>query len=351
MFSFSHQPPALAGRFRTVGISIALTTLTLLMPIDATADSERDVYTNCLVEKLKLASDLETVSSIRESCEGFLVKSAPVAESNTSVNPGLIGRRVLLEKDTSRNRFALTQHNSSYMLPLTHNGKVNNAPFREEEEGQSLDNTEVKFQFSFKAQLFDAILNDRGRVFMGYTNQSYWQLYDEANSRPFRETNHEPELFLDLDQDLNVGEFHIPLIRLGLVHQSNGRSDPLSRTWNRIYGQVYVEKGNYALTLKPWLQLGGDNSDADNPDIDKYMGNFELGVFRQGETSATSILLRNNLRSDNRGAFQFAWSKPLPYNKKLRFLFQYFYGYGESLVDYDALSNRVGIGLQLSDFL
>jgi phospholipase A1 len=316
------------------------------------ARANADSYTDCLLQAIEQAAETDTVKVIRQLCADPAVAGSGMPSGPSGRNIGLIENRLRLEQEASNNRFAIIQHKSSYILPFTYNSRVNNAPFEEVNGSSDLDNYEVKFQFSLKAQLFDSILHQRGRVFFGYTNQSYWQIYDSSNSGPFRETNHEPELFADLDQDLALGSWHIPLIRLGWVHQSNGRSSALSRSWNRIYGQVFLEKENWAVSFRPWLQVRkGGSAAVDNPDIDDFMGNFELGIFRQGHNSATSMLLRNNLRSENYGAVELNWSRQLPYSDKLRFYFQYFYGYGESLIDYNALTNRVSMGLLLSDFL
>jgi phospholipase A1 len=315
---------------------------------DADPHTEEDLRV-CLMQELEQAEDSDTVGAIRERCK-IEVTAKKLAQSSVPVLR-LIERRVLLEKEASKNRFAIIQHRPSYILPVSYNSRINRDPFASLGDDFTLDHVEAKFQFSIKAQLMDGILEDRGRIYFGYTNQSYWQLFNQENSGPFRETNHEPELFLDMDHDFTLAGWHVPLVRMGWVHQSNGRAEPLSRSWNRIYGQIFFEKGKWAISFKPWIRVNGDSAETDNPDIDDYMGNFELGIYRQSEHSAASLRLRNNLRSENRGSVEFNWSRSLPYNDKIRLLFQYFYGYGESLIDYNAITERVGLGLQLSDFL
>ena len=329
------------------GLVLVTVSIGILLHQPARADN----YSDCLVRAIKNAAGTDTVEMIRSQCETFAEKEEPDATAVPGPKPGLIERRLRLEQEASKNRFAITQHKSSYILPVTYNSNVNNEPFNEIDEGRELDRYEFKFQFSIKAQLFDSIMQYPGRVFFGYTNQSYWQIYDQDNSGPFRETNHEPEIFIDIDRNSQLSGWNIPLLRFGWLHQSNGRSSSLSRSWNRLYGQIFLEKNNWALSFKPWIRVSGDSSEEDNPDIDEYMGNFELGLFRQGASSAASIRFRNNLRSENRGAIEFNWSKPLPFNDKLRLYLQYFHGYGESLIDYNSNTNRIGLGLQLSDFL
>ncbi|MGI9319092.1 MAG: phospholipase A [bacterium] len=340
------KPAYLQSRFVRAGI----TTLVVLL-LSSSRVTFADIYSDCLVEAIQKAPDNDTVQMIRSQCESTMEVTEQEESAAPAPKPGLIERRLRLEQEASSNRFAIVQHRSSYILPVTYNSKVNNTPFEEIEEGSDLDNYEFKFQFSIKAQLFDSIMRQRGRIYLGYTNQSYWQIYDEDNSGPFRETNHEPELFADIDRNSNFAGWHIPLIRFGWLHQSNGRSTSLSRSWNRLYGQVFLEKNNWALSFKPWIRVNGDSAEKDNPDIDDFMGNFELGIFRQGESSAASMKIRNNLQSENYGSIELNWSKPIPFNKNLRLYLQYFYGYGESLIDYNVITNRVGLGLQLSDFL
>lgn len=116
------------------------------------------------------------------------------------------------------------------------------------------------------------------------------------------------------------------------------------------------ERGDWVLSVRPWYRIpetektDPTSSDGDdNPDIYKYMGYGEIRLTYSRNKQVLSVLSRNNLTSDGRGAFELDYSFPL--YGKLKGYAQYFYGYGETLIDYDARSNRVGIGVAISDWL
>ncbi len=73
-------------------------------------------------------------------------------------------------------------------------------------------------------------------MWFGYSQQSYWQLFTPQISRPFRFTDHEPEIMYvyPTTAQLPFG-WRWRYSGVGLVHQSNGQSNPLSRSWNRVY--------------------------------------------------------------------------------------------------------------------
>ncbi|MHB8453600.1 MAG: phospholipase A [Acidiferrobacterales bacterium] len=261
-----------------------------------------------------------------------------------------VQKRHLLEEQTESNKFVIIPFKPNYILPLTYNS-------HQSQTNQQLQNTEVKFQLSFKIPLSDHLFNTRARFAFGYTQLSFWQAYNSKLSSPFRETDYEPELMLGIPTNTRLPWFTNRLVTFGLEHQSNGQGMPDSRSWNRAYVNFILEHGSFYLSFRPWyrfperaktsaLDPGGD----DNPDIENYLGHGELtGIYLWGNSSLT-VMLRNNLKShDNRGAIEVDWSIPL--KGKLRGYVQYFNGYGESLSDYNRYSSRIGIGILLTNWL
>ncbi|HCK63586.1 MAG TPA: phospholipase, partial [Acinetobacter radioresistens] len=112
---------------------------------------------------------------------------------------------------------------------------------------QDLKSIEAKFQISFKTKAAENIFGDNGDLWLGYTQSSRWQVYNEDESRPFRETNYEPEVSLMFRTNYNLLGLNGRLLGLTFNHQSNGRADPLSRSWNRIIMNVGLEHENFAL--------------------------------------------------------------------------------------------------------
>ncbi|MBB1317539.1 phospholipase A [Shewanella sp. SR43-4] len=270
----------------------------------------------------------------------------------------LVDERVKGELATSEKPFVITPHKANYLLPVTYQTRTNSLPFeiKYPDEDFSIDNLEAKFQISFKFPIMYNVFGDNGHLFFAYTNQSYWQVYNEEASSPFRETNHEPEVFMLFNNDWKIAGFTNSFLGVGAVHQSNGQTNQLSRSWNRIYGSAIFDRGPFALGLRVWWRIPEDAKEDinsakgdDNPDIGRYMGNFELtGVYGLDEHRFT-MLLRNNLRDNNRGAVELTWSYPII--GTLRVYTQYFNGYGESLIDYNHHNQRIGIGIALNDLL
>jgi phospholipase A1 len=288
------------------------------------------------------------------------------AAANPTEAPGedpdsgsLVKERIEREREVQDNRSVLLAHRRNYILPLTYSPDPNDDVFDEgsSDFGEDLDNLEVQFQLSIKAALAEGLFTESDALYAGATVKSFWQAYNKDISSPFRETNYEPELFWVTPVPWTILGGDATLFALGLSHQSNGRSLPYSRSWNRVYGSVIWERWRFVFHFKAWWRIPEDEKDDptdphgdDNPDIEDYMGNFEFEVAYRKYDQEVSLMLRNNLDSeDNHGAIQVDWTFPL--QRRFRGYVQYFNGYGESLIDYNADIERIGVGILLTDLL
>jgi phospholipase A1 len=245
-------------------------------------------------------------------------------------------------------------HKPNYFLAGAYNSYgYDPTLYREQFDDPSIDfdDTEAQFQISLKIPLWVNV-HDKFDVYAAYTNRSFWQLYNSDISAPFRETNHEPEAWIQFSPDWEIFGFTNAATAFGFVHQSNGRGGVLSRSWNRVYANFVFQRGNFALGFKPWFKLSEDADDDDNPDITDYLGHYELRAGYKWNKHVFSVMSRNNLESGfDRGAVELGWSFPLWNYPYLKGYIQYFGGYGESLIDYNQKSNRIGIGISLTDWL
>ena len=279
-----------------------------------------------------------------------------------------------LAPDKERNIFVLWPYRPSYILPLAYNASPNRANFLDFDPDARSNYNEVKFQISFKFKIWEDLLRGslkdtiesntgiRGiDLWFAYTQLSFWQLYNSAFSSPFRDTNYEPEMLCNvrLQHEIpGLGGTKLQFINFGFNHQSNGRAEPLSRSWNRIVANIGLEKifgsekkDSFSLLLKTWYRIPEDEADDDNPDITDYLGYGELWGTLYWKQQRFALMIRNNLKSDNKGAVQLDWSFPLPLiGDKVSGYIQYFNGYGECLLDYKSSSNRISAGFMLTDW-
>ncbi len=264
---------------------------------------------------------------------------------------GPFDRRMCLERNLRDTPFALAPYKPSYFLVSYVNGL---------DDGDSIyQDQEIKFQISFKSPIWPRKVKSDWRLYFGYSQLSQWQLFNKSESAPFRETNYEPELMIYTFPRWSLAGWNLRLINLGLwKHQSNGRSLPESRSWNRSYVEMVAESGRFYVDLNVWKRWSEpaktsatDTKGDDNPDIQEYYGHGELRLLYAGEDNNIGLLLRNNFHPKNRGAVQVDWSYPLEHSKKLRTYIQYFNGYGETLIDYNIRRQRIGVGIMLADWL
>ena len=282
--------------------------------------------------------------------------------------PQLVEKRQT-EALAATNPYVLLPHRPNYVLPLTYQTRPNNDELDKlvdglnqqqggepgETDGVSdFEHLEAVMQLSIKYVLSEGLLTKLDRIEIAYTNKSFWQAYNSEISKPFRETNHEPEIMYSWLPSYSW----LDHMGVSLNHQSNGQTGSLSRSWNRIILEgASVASSNSVWYGRAWWRIPEgkkadpfDPSDNDNPDIEDYLGYGELYYLRVYGNSNVSVMIRNNLEPDeNRGALELGWTFPL--TRKIKGYFTYFNGYGDSLIDYNHFQERFGLGIKLSDWL
>ncbi|AXS84174.1 phospholipase A [Marinobacter sp. Arc7-DN-1] len=275
-------------------------------------------------------------------------------DSDTGVMSALVDRYVAAEKAIFSFSGSFVGHRPTYILPVTWVEKPNSTPSSPRLGSVGYDyelaREEAKYQISFKVPLLTGLLDNRTTMWFGYTQQSYWQVYNQDDSAPFRETNYEPEIFVRYQADWDIGPGRLNGVTLGFNHQSNGQSEPRSRSWNRIMANAAYSYGRWLFMVQPWYRIP-ENSNDDNADIERYLGHANYqAVYKLTADRTFSLRLMNNLRSDdNKTSVEFGYSFPM--GDTVKGFFQYYNGYGESLIDYNHRIQRFGIGIMLNDWL
>ncbi|MEJ2384161.1 MAG: phospholipase A [Xanthomonadales bacterium] len=317
---------------------------------------------SCVQRFAKSADGAMTLAELRERCR-LDAPDSPAVGEDAEVAPELAGdeptppvrQRLAIEREAVDRPFTIMAHKPNYMLVGAYNDRGWNPDlFREasNDPDYANDDVESQFQISLKVPLAIGLFNERMDLYGAYTNRSFWQVYNADYSRPFRETNHEPEIWAQFRNHWTIWGFTNTVNSIGLVHQSNGRGGVLSRSWNRVYANFIFEKGRWALSFKPWIRLGEYDDEDDNPDISDYMGHGEFrAAYRRG-AHVFSLMSRNQVESGfDEGALEVGWSFPVFDYPYLKGYIQYFNGYGESLIDYDQRIHRIGVGIAVTDWL
>jgi phospholipase A1/A2 len=267
----------------------------------------------------------------------------------------LLDSRWELAKDSKLGTWNFRAYKPMYLLPAFWSSKVNDTPSSPNPNNTvttplEVDDLEAKFQVSFKTKAWENIFGDNGDLWMAYTQSSRWQVYSPDTSRPFRETNYEPEVMLTFRNNYHLAGWNGRLLGIGVNHQSNGRADPLSRSWNRVIGMIGLDRDNWALTVRPWWRVKESASDDNNRDIEDYVGRGDATLVYVHGGHQFSVMGRHSLRGGDRshGAVQLDWGFPI--HNSLRGHVQIFDGYGESLIDYNHRATYIGLGVSLLEW-
>ena len=250
-------------------------------------------------------------------------------------------------------------------------GVTTDSNFIDQNRSYTRNSNEAQYQISIKIPLYKNFLATGGDLFTAYTQNSYWQVYDNDHSRPFRETNYMPELFLEWQPNKRYGESILRKIRFAIIHQSNGQDVGYSRSWNRTEVYFLFQKENWYYGLNAWhrwkedkkpslsdvtskddpnynLYINGD----DNPELTNYIGNQRFFVRYNSKYANITLAHQNRIENydPNKGNIKLdiAFAS---INSNFDFFVRYFNGYGESLIDYNVKIERISFGILISDWI
>ena len=295
-------------------------------------------------DDFKRAQELEQSGDIRAAMQIYkeLAKSSlseQEAVQNVQANEPAPNDAKLKQADLLRdksdknlqNALGIELYKFNYLLPVTYAKNIPN---------DSRKSVETKFQISLAKPLFYDVFGLRESLVAAYTQTSWWQI--TKKSSPFRETNYQPEIFLNFASPKYLEKIGVQNLKFGLLHESNGRDGTNSRSWNRAYVQGDLVYGNLTISPRVWSVIGEKN---DNKEILNYIGHGDLRLSYKLNDQIFSLMLRNNLHFDktNKGAAELSYMFPI-FSSGVYGYLQYFTGYGESLIDYDRHTDKVGLG-------
>ncbi|GAB3540590.1 phospholipase A [Noviherbaspirillum agri] len=269
-------------------------------------------------------------------------------EKEESPPGSVLAKHWELGPEYKRGTFKFQSHQPNYLL-ATYSSSPNSAPYQPLRRfvlsDADLSHGELVFQLGFKMKFLQNIGGTPVDLWGGYTQQSFWQAGNREASSPFRETNYQPELMAVVPLNFSLLGLRARFFNLGIAHQSNGQASTLSRSWDRVYAQVGLERGGFTLVGRVWKRRPEDIEEDDNPDILDYMGHGDLTATYRWRGHEFSLLSRYNFSTD-KGAAQLGWAIPL--TKHVKGYVQLFSGYGHSLIDYNHAQNTLGLGVLVS---
>ena len=261
-----------------------------------------------------------------------------------------------LDPADKRGTFVVRTYAPNFLLPAHYSTNINRAPSSPTHpDGGTFPQyrqTEAELQLSLRAKAIEDFLLPNADLWLSYTQQSIWQMWNGQDSAPFRSSDYQPEGFYIVPIPDGMGDlggcWRWRMVQLGIAHESNGEGLPLSRSWNYAYLGTAFTHDDVMLRARFNQRLGEQGVD-DNPHITDYIGNTELSAaWLPGETTM-QLTARTSFKSWDRGSLKFEWTHPVWSARPdgLRWYVQLFSGYGETMLDYNHRQTSVGLGFTL----
>ncbi|NDW19511.1 phospholipase [Dysgonomonas sp. 216] len=204
-------------------------------------------------------------------------------------------------------------------------------------------NSDAKFQISVSQRLTNSVLPFRTYLILTYTQLAYWNVYQK--SFPFGDINYNPTI--GVGKALTYKNRFLGTVSMQFEHESNGRDEDESRSWNKIsFSGIFKINRFWTVQSKMWIPIvDGEN----NPNIVRYKGwghiasdynyknkyNFGLLITKRGGGFFDANITAN-------------YSLRLFKNENQYLFLEYYNGYGENLLDYKRYRHMLRIGFVIS---
>lgn len=206
-------------------------------------------------------------------------------------------------------------------------------------------NTKVQLSFKLRPVL-------SWPVYFAYSQMMFWEVNED--SKPFQDIDFNPEFYYVHAIDHAV----IKSVSLGLEHRSNGKADVESRSMDRVFAEVEGRFGHGAWRVHGTVRLYWlyDIDWQTNSNIRRYTGFVSTRLSLEGITEElfptkgemyVSFIPGGGLDlRQGHGALEFTVKSRFGLSDIMPYvMFQYYYGYMESLLEYNKLQKSYRIGL------
>ena len=202
-------------------------------------------------------------------------------------------------------------------------------------------NSDVKFQISLGIRLTNNTLPGGTYLFLMYTQKAFWNVFE--NSLPMHDINFNPGI--GLSRPFFMNDRYIGKATFMVEHESNGKAETASRSWNKISlgGSVLINEW-LMVHSKFWIPIvDGEN----NKDILRYSGIWQTGFVAYTPNKKVSLgvtlVKRRGWNLNFNTIVDFIWRVSDKTN--LNLLMQYYNGYGENMIDYNQFHSRLRVGI------
>jgi phospholipase A1 len=245
--------------------------------------------------------------------------------------------------------FGLKPYKDNYIIPLGYSTK----DYPSHKPGIYYDQKEAELQVSLKLKVYENLFGLNEIYYLSYTHQAFWQIYIESS--PFRESIYNPEGFIVFPISDRKSWFQMRSFKIATAHMSNGQPNTskiagfggynLSKSINYFYATARFQHGTLLTDVTLMAPFPGSANLSDNPDIMKYLGYTKVKFTYFINDHMCSLMLRGN-ESSLKGAVEAKYSYPL--YADTYFYAKIFYGYGESLIDYNRELTKFSVGFSFS---